>query len=255
MNLRRWTLRAPFRARHYKRTFVASRDDEPGRPDRGVIEFALDIARAALDVDLSDLRRRAGALGWDPGLWPGEHYRLLAAIVRRLQPRTVIEIGTLTGLSALSLRRYLPEGATLATFDIRPWTQVPGALFRPEDFNDGRLRQIIGDLSDPQCFRQHSALLAAADFIFVDGPKDGRFESAFAARLDSLAFARPPWVVFDDILELNMLRFWRELDKPKLDLTSFGHWTGTGLVRWTPAAPRPGSENQADPTTPSATRS
>jgi hypothetical protein len=29
-----------------------------------------------------------------------------------------------------------------------------------------------------------------------------------------------------------MLRFWRELKKPKLDISSFGHWTGTGMVMW-----------------------
>jgi len=254
MILTRLAWRAPFRARHYKRTFVASPDDEPGRSDRGVIEFALDAARAALDADLSDVLRRAGALGWDPECWPGEHYRLLAALVQRLQPRTVIEIGTLRGLSTLSLRRYLPDDATLTTFDLVPWTRLPGALFRPEDFADGRLRQVIGDLADPAVFRQHSALLTQADFIFVDGPKDRRFEPAFAARLDTLAFARPLWVLFDDIRELNMLRFWRELDKPKLDLTSFGHWTGTGLVRWSEGR-RPGTDRQTEPPARSATRS
>jgi hypothetical protein len=29
-----------------------------------------------------------------------------------------------------------------------------------------------------------------------------------------------------------MLDIWYNLDKPKLDLTSFGHWSGTGLVEW-----------------------
>ncbi len=246
MILTRLAWRAPFAARHIKRTFAASRDDEPGQPDRCVIEFALDVARAALDADISEIRLRAGALGWDIELWPGEHYRLLAAIVQRLQPRTVVEIGTLTGLSTLSLCRYLPEGGTVTTFDIVPWTRVPGTLFRSEDFDGGRLRQVIGDLADPVVFQEHAALLASADFIFVDGPKDRRFEPAFAAHLDTLTFTRPPWVLFDDIRELNMLRFWRELAKPKLDLTSFGHWTGTGLVRWTAGSPaRNGTSRRA----------
>jgi hypothetical protein len=30
----------------------------------------------------------------------------------------------------------------------------------------------------------------------------------------------------------NMLDIWYHLDKPKLDMTSFGHWSGTGLVQW-----------------------
>ena len=38
--------------------------------------------------------------------------------------------------------------------------------------------------------------------------------------------------LFDDIKELNMLGTWRAITRPKLDITSFGHWTGTGLVHW-----------------------
>jgi hypothetical protein len=39
--------------------------------------------------------------------------------------------------------------------------------------------------------------------------------------------------MFDDIRLWNMLRTWRTINRPKLDLTSFGHWSGTGLVDWT----------------------
>ena len=38
--------------------------------------------------------------------------------------------------------------------------------------------------------------------------------------------------MFDDIRLLNMIEQWRALPRPKLDLTSFGHWSGTGLVDW-----------------------
>ncbi len=36
--------------------------------------------------------------------------------------------------------------------------------------------------------------------------------------------------MFDDIRVWNMLEIWRGIRRPKLDLTSFGHWSGTGLV-------------------------
>ncbi len=38
--------------------------------------------------------------------------------------------------------------------------------------------------------------------------------------------------MFDDIRLMNMVEIWNNLAKPKLDLTSFGHWAGTGLVSW-----------------------
>jgi hypothetical protein len=39
-------------------------------------------------------------------------------------------------------------------------------------------------------------------------------------------------LIFDDIRVWNMLEFWREIRMPKLDLTSFGHFSGTGVVQW-----------------------
>lgn len=63
----------------------------------------------------------------------------------------------------------------------------------------------------------------------------GRWEGA-RARLSGradLVLPGQPILVFDDIRAWNMLAIWREIRMPKLDLTSFGHWSGTGLVDWT----------------------
>jgi hypothetical protein len=38
--------------------------------------------------------------------------------------------------------------------------------------------------------------------------------------------------MFDGIRVLNMIGIWRRLARPKMDLTSFGHWSGTGLADW-----------------------
>jgi hypothetical protein len=37
-------------------------------------------------------------------------------------------------------------------------------------------------------------------------------------------------LILDDIRFMNMIRLWRGIASPKLDLSSFGHWSGTGLV-------------------------
>jgi predicted O-methyltransferase YrrM len=44
---------------------------------------------------------------------PGEHYRLLAALVKLLQPERVLEIGTFHGLSALALKKFLPSAGKI----------------------------------------------------------------------------------------------------------------------------------------------
>ena len=38
------------------------------------------------------------------------------------------------------------------------------------------------------------------------------------------------YIVLDDIRVWTMIKTWREITLPKLDITSFGHWSGTGIV-------------------------
>jgi hypothetical protein len=92
------------------------------------------------------------------------------------------------------------------------------------------LTQHIGDLGDPGLFARNEELLAGADLIFADGPKDGVFEQSFLTRLLSVAPQKRQLILLDDIRLMTMVQLWRALPPPKLDLTSFGHWSGTGLL-------------------------
>ena len=38
--------------------------------------------------------------------------------------------------------------------------------------------------------------------------------------------------MFDDIKVWNMTKMWNDIFKPKIDLTSFGLWSGKGLIEW-----------------------
>src|SRR5437868_9778304 len=80
-----------------------------GRPSEFLIDVALRASQEAWHTELPDLSGRVAADGNDfTRIWPGEHYRLLAALVKLLQPKRVVEIGTLHGLSALALKKFLP---------------------------------------------------------------------------------------------------------------------------------------------------
>lgn len=219
-------------ARHAEPSAVFSADDDPGRPTDALIALALRAADRARTVSLAGVSARLPGPPYYPDVWPGEHYRLLAALVAELAPRAVVEVGTAAGLSALALLHALPADATLTTFDVVPWERVPRPALRPADFADGRLRQVVGDPADPRVLAAHAPAFRAADLIFVDGPKDGAFEPALLAALEALGLPLRPLVVFDDIRLPPMLGVWRGIARPKLDLTSFGHWSGTGLVRW-----------------------
>lgn len=210
-------------------TVMMSLEDQKPQPNDRLLELVLALARRAHRIDLAWLAGRASAE--ERGFvnqWPGEHYRFMAACVEHLQPRLVVEIGTFTGLSALAMKSCLRDGL-LISYDIAEWQTFSGTALTAGDL-DGRLEQRIGDLSSPDFFKSQADVLAEADLILLDGPKDGRFETRFLDQYLPIFGARDTVLVIDDTRFVNMIQLWRDLPFPKLDVTSFGHWTGTGLV-------------------------
>jgi len=222
----------PFIARHGELSMIFSADDEPAQPTSDLIGLALRAVGRAQTTPMRNVSARMKQPPFYPDVWPGEHYRFLAALICELQPKNVVEIGTSTGLSSLAMRQTLPTTSTIHTFDIIPWNDFSETCLCPTDFEEGTFCQIVEDVGDPQVMKKHQGLFQAADFIFVDGPKDGRFEQKVVDHFLTMGLPKKPIVMFDDIRLWNMLAVWRSIPKPKLDVTSFGHWSGTGLVHW-----------------------
>jgi predicted O-methyltransferase YrrM len=232
----RWLNPSPVKE-YGERTMIYVTQGDASQPNAFLMDLTIDAIQRARNLSIADLNfgHRPNAIDY-PDLWPGEHYRLLAALVATLQPLTVVEVGTYHGLSALALKKFLPPRGKITTFDIIPWDRFEKTCLRRDDFADGRLVQELADLADRRVFDSHRALFANAQLIFIDGPKDGRFERLFLEHLSALNASGRKLLVLDDVRTWNMLAIWREITFHKLDLTSFGHWTGTGLVDWNPNA-------------------
>lgn len=205
------------------------------RPTPELLTLAFDAAREAATISLPELVDRAKAVGSPfarfAETFPGEHYRLLAGLVRVVKPRLVVEVGTFTGASALAFLSQAAPDTRLVTYDVVPWDEIPQQLLVQEDFDAGRLEQRIGDLTVSSYWASEHDLFAEADLVFLDGPKDGVFEPQMLRHLAALGWEGHSYVlVIDDIRFLQMIDAWHEVPPPKLDLTSFGHWSGTGIA-------------------------
>ena len=209
---------------------VVSQHDGPGRANQRLLDLVPVLFQRARRAELPLLRERGAPELFH--LFPGEHYRLLAALVAELAPNKVVEIGTDRGLSALAMLGALPPGASLTTVDVKRWDDVEGTFLRDSDFAAGRLEQIVPDFGSRQAVEKHADLFRSAELIFIDGPKDGIFERRLLSDFESLGVRKNTLLVFDDIRLWNMLSIWRGIPHPKIDLTSLGHYTGTGLVDW-----------------------
>jgi predicted O-methyltransferase YrrM len=138
------------RIRHYLPSFLLSLDDEPHQPSNRLIEIAQEAIKLAWEDDLKAIQDRME----EPErtyikTFPGEHYRLLNAIVKVIRPKTIIEIGTYRGLGCLTLKASLPEGSKVITYDIFPWEEIPGTHLKKEDW-DSRMEFRQKDLCNPK---------------------------------------------------------------------------------------------------------
>jgi len=220
-------LRGAFDARW---SVISSVHDASGGTDDALLEIALNAADRARTLRLRDLEARCSEQDalW-VRTWPGEHYRLLAALVLTTHPDCVIEVGTFKGLGALALS-VGSSPPHVVTYDIHPWHEFPGTALLERDFRSGQLEQRIGDLGQASYRDSQLDTLRSAQIIFIDGPKDGEWEEYAVPGILSTLTERRRLIVVDDIRLVEMVQLWRDLCFPKLDITSLGHWSGTGLL-------------------------
>lgn len=126
----------------------------------------------------------------------------------------------------------MPAGSKLIKVDLVNWNEIDQIVLRETDFEGHRLESRLGDLSDRKFFDSMAPEIAKCDLLFVDSPKNVVFETTLLKYLSELKIKTDMILMFDDIRQWNMLDIWRRVERPKIDATSFEHWTGTGLIGW-----------------------
>ena len=92
--------------------------------------------------------------------------KLLEMLVRMLRPRRILEIGTFTGYSAISMAMGLEDGALIDTFEVDDELEMIAADFFERSGVGDKIRQHIGSALDlaPQLGEKY-------DLVFIDGDK------------------------------------------------------------------------------------
>ena len=159
--------------------------------------------------------------------FPGSHYRILNGIVKFLDPKLVIEVGTYTGMGTFALSQNL--NGEIVSFDIIDYKNFETHL-NDEFLKKNKFKQYLSDLSEKTEYDKHYQLLNNADIIFIDAPKDGKFEYKLLENMTNLKNKENKILILDDIKFMNMINLWNSIKSPKMDAASVGNWTGTGLV-------------------------
>ena len=92
--------------------------------------------------------------------------KFLEMLVRMLRPRRILEIGTFTGYSAISMAMGLEEGAVIDTFEVDDELEMIAADFFERSGYGDKIRQHIGSALEiaPTLGEQY-------DLVFIDGDK------------------------------------------------------------------------------------
>ena len=207
-------------------SYSVSVDDDEAYFNHNLIEKSLYWLSKANEIKLSHDVNKPGYKFYNQ--FPGEHYRLLAAICSLEKPNVVIDIGTYTGMSSRVMLDY--SNAKVLTFDLVHWKEFDSYL-NINDFKSNRISQSLDDLSKLDNFDKYKSIFRDSDLIFLDGPKNVIFEEKLLDLFFQLEFPRKKrYLIVDDIKFPAMFNFWRKINSPKIDLSSFGHWSGTGVV-------------------------
>ena len=152
---------------------------------------------------------------------PGrEHYSLLEWLGARFPEKTIIDIGTYRGASAIALAAS--GRSPVITIDC--YNHADDAL----TYMRG-LTRVHDDAVDWLDTEDAAEIVRECPLIMLDVLHDGWTERHVYRALEEMGFRGI--LLLDDIyLNDPMKRFWNEIDRPKLDLTRIGHHTGTGAV-------------------------
>ena len=147
------------------------------------------------DALLHELERETYLRVLNPRMISGHiQGKLLEMIVRMICPQRILEIGTFTGYSALSMAAGLPEGGVIDTCEVDDELEMMILDFFSRSAYESKLRLHIGSALEiaPQ-------LGEVYDLVFLDGDKR-EYTAYYNMLFDNNLVRSGSWIMADNIL-------------------------------------------------------
>lgn len=116
----------------------------------------------------------------------------LSFLIKSIQAKKVLEIGTFTGYSALAMAESLPSGGSVTTLDINPETVKTAKEFWNKSEAGSKIKSIIGP-----ALNSLDELSPGFDLVFIDADKENYFNYLLKC-LDLLSYRGI--IVVDNVL-------------------------------------------------------
>lgn len=148
-----------------------------------------------------------------------EHYKLLAYLSTQMTCKRILDIGCYLGQSSCAMS--ISEGKEIVTID------VVDCL--PDDVTTVKQRTNVSCIFDTTYLNYLPTIVLGCDLIVLDIDHTGMHERLILQKLRDCGYTG--MVVLDDIHLNNMMRaFYRDIPELKIDISKYGHWSGTACV-------------------------
>lgn len=154
-----------------------------------------------------------------------EPYRLLYYFANLFNDSIIIDLGTSNGGSAIALSHNKTN--QIFSFDIVDRCQTS---FLQNENNFENMPSFSNvDFIVTEDFRKYLGIILKSPLIYLDIAHDGIWENILFELL--IKYNYKGIMILDDIHEFPELKkFWNNISIKKIDLTKYGHWSGTGLI-------------------------
>jgi predicted O-methyltransferase YrrM len=155
----------------------------------------------------------------------GEHYKLISYLAKQCPDNSIlIDIGTYLGYSALALS--INKNTNVITYDIQDCV-LKGDFSTINDVSNIERRT-------KNCMEDMEELIKAPLIVLDVDPHDGQQEKDI---INKLIEHKYKGIVLCDDIHLNrpMIDFWNWVPLKKIDLTKYGHLSGTGAIIFDPS--------------------
>ena len=154
-----------------------------------------------------------------------QEYRLYSYITTFFDNITILDIGTHMGRSAIALSHN--ETNKVISYNILDQIADDNHIIYTKKNITFRVKNVMEDLNE--------VFLKDVKIVLIDIDHNGAVEKDIINRLKELNFRG--LVILDDTMNLpdpvlneRMRNLWDSIEDIKYDFTSFGHWSGTGVI-------------------------
>lgn len=159
------------------------------------LERYIETMSSPEDALLKELERETYLRVLNPRMISGHiQGKLLEMIVRMIRPQRILEIGTFTGYSALSMAAGLSDGAVIDTCEVDDELEAMILDFFERSKYSDRLRLHIGSALEIA-----PTLGQVYDLVFIDGDKR-EYTAYYNMLFDSGLVKSGSWIMADNIL-------------------------------------------------------